>query len=86
MTFKHLSNTRLKLHWDFPAIPSFCSGILTSEIRGEKVSETFSAKMMQQKPAYDALYASDEFGRPLIILKEQEKKARLRGIEAHKVR
>lgn len=40
---------------------------------------------MQQRPSYDAMYASDEFGRPFIILKEQEKKSRVEGLEATKV-
>lgn len=30
--------------------------------------------------------ATDEFGNPFIILREQEEKKRLKGIEAHKVR
>lgn len=29
--------------------------------------------------------AFDEYGRPIIIFKEQEKKKRLKGIDAHKV-
>jgi T-complex protein 1 subunit epsilon len=32
-----------------------------------------------------AQYVMDEYGRPFIIMREQEKKQRLRGIEAHKV-
>lgn len=36
-------------------------------------------------PNMSALYATDEHGRPFIILREQEKKSRLSGIEAHKV-
>ena len=30
--------------------------------------------------------AFDEFGRPFLIIREQEKKARVKGLEAHKVR
>ena len=33
----------------------------------------------------NALYATDEYGRPFIIVKEQQKKSRLSGIEAIKV-
>jgi hypothetical protein len=33
-----------------------------------------------------AMYATDEYGRPFIIVREQEKKQRISGIEAHKVR
>ena len=29
--------------------------------------------------------AFDEYGRPFIILREQDKKARVKGLEAHKV-
>ncbi|KAI8824005.1 chaperonin Cpn60/TCP-1 family [Fimicolochytrium jonesii] len=32
----------------------------------------------------DAVYATDEYGRPVIILREQGKKSRIRGIEAQK--
>jgi hypothetical protein len=34
---------------------------------------------------HNAVYATDEYGRPFIIVKEQEKKERLSGIEAQKV-
>lgn len=34
----------------------------------------------------DAQYVTDEYGRPFVILREQQKKSRLHGIEAHKVR
>jgi T-complex protein 1 subunit epsilon len=30
--------------------------------------------------------AFDEYGRPFIIIREQEKKKRTKGLEAHKVR
>ena len=33
-----------------------------------------------------AVYATDEYGRPFIIVKEQLKKSRLSGIEAIKVK
>jgi hypothetical protein len=33
----------------------------------------------------NAVYAQDEYGRPFIILREQQKKSRLSGIEAQKV-
>ncbi len=33
----------------------------------------------------NAIYASDEYGRPFIIVREQEKKQRMHGIEAQKV-
>ena len=33
----------------------------------------------------NAVYAQDEYGRPLIILREQERKSRISGIEAQKV-
>jgi T-complex protein 1 subunit epsilon len=32
-----------------------------------------------------AIYTTDEYGRPFIIVREQQKKSRLSGIEAHKV-
>ena len=32
-----------------------------------------------------AVYATDEYGRPFIIVREQQKKSRLSGIEAIKV-
>ncbi|KAJ1507496.1 T-complex protein 1 subunit epsilon, partial [Coelomomyces lativittatus] len=34
--------------------------------------------------SHEAMYATDEYGRPFIILREQEKKQRLKGIEAQK--
>lgn len=30
--------------------------------------------------------AFDEYGRPFIVIREQEKKRRIKGLEAHKVR
>jgi T-complex protein 1 subunit epsilon len=33
----------------------------------------------------NAIYAADEYGRPFIIVREQEKKQRMHGIEAQKV-
>lgn len=33
-----------------------------------------------------AVYATDEYGRPFIIVREQNNKARLTGLEAQKVR
>lgn len=36
--------------------------------------------------ALPATLAIDEFGRPFIIIKDQERKRRLNGLEAHKVR
>lgn len=33
----------------------------------------------------NAVYAQDEYGRPFIILREQQKKSRVSGIEAQKV-
>jgi T-complex protein 1 subunit epsilon len=34
----------------------------------------------------DAVYATDEYGRPFIIVREQEKKLRVTGLDAQKVR
>jgi T-complex protein 1 subunit epsilon len=36
--------------------------------------------------ATNAVYAQDEYGNPFIILREQEKKSRVTGLEAQKVR
>lgn len=33
-----------------------------------------------------AVYATDEYGRPFIIVREQQKKSRLSGIDAIKVK
>ena len=42
-------------------------------------------RLAPKKKTMSAIYTQDEYGRPVIILREQEKKSRLRGIEAHKV-
>ena len=33
----------------------------------------------------DAVYATDEYGRPFIIVREQDKKSRISGLDAQKV-
>ena len=37
-------------------------------------------------PGMNAVYATDEYGRPFIIVREQQKKSRLSGFDAVKVR
>jgi T-complex protein 1 subunit epsilon len=34
----------------------------------------------------DVMYTTDEYGRPYVIVRDQGKKARIRGLEAQKVR
>jgi hypothetical protein len=44
-----------------------------------------SGKKENLKKTMDAVYATDEYGRPYVIVRDQGKKSRLQGLEAQKV-
>ena len=49
-----------------------------------KVYTTTSINITQ--PTNNMSLAFDEYGRPFIVIREQERKKRTKGLEAHKVR